>query len=62
MEKPVRITMQVSPAVYAFARTHYRAGAFLGPRDYLNAVLNTAMLEEMERAETPDPLLEEPDE
>lgn len=43
------VTLQVSPETVAFARTAARNG-FYGVEDYLNAVLNTAMLREMDEA------------
>lgn len=42
------LTLQVSADVLRFAVREAKRGGFVGPADYLNAVLNTAMLREME--------------
>lgn len=42
------VRVQVSADVMRFAIREARSGGYSGPADYLNAVLNTAMLREME--------------
>lgn len=42
------VTLMVSEDVIRFVHREAKRGGFRGPADYLNAVLNTAMLREME--------------
>jgi hypothetical protein len=42
------VTVMVSENVIRFAQLEAKRGGYLGPADYLNGVLNTAMLREME--------------
>ena len=42
------VSLSVSEDVIRFALREAKRGEYLGPADYLNAVLNTAMLREME--------------
>lgn len=42
------VRVQVSADVMRFAQHAARRGGYFGPADYLNAILNTAMLEAME--------------
>lgn len=42
------VTLMVSEDVIRFAHREAKQGGYLGPADYLNAVLNTTMLREME--------------
>lgn len=44
------VQLVLGPDVIAFARTQWRQQGYLDVEDYLVGVLNTAMLEEMDRA------------
>ena len=45
-----RVILQVSDEFFAFAEAMARAGRYFGPADYLNAILNTAILAEIDSA------------
>jgi hypothetical protein len=48
-----RICLQVNEESYAFARAMADRHGYFGPNDYLNALLNTAMLTEMDEQDWP---------
>jgi hypothetical protein len=45
-----RVILQVSDEFFAFAEAMAQAGGYFGPADYLNAILNTAILAEIDNA------------
>jgi hypothetical protein len=48
-----RVFLQVSEEKYAFARAMADRHGYFGPDDYLNALLNTAVLTEMDDEDWP---------
>lgn len=53
-----QVILQVSDEFFAFAEAMAKAGGYFGPADYLNAILNTAILADIDSA----PVLPPPDE
>lgn len=43
------VPVQVNAKAWALAEAVWEEGGYLGPEDYLNAVLNMAMLHELDR-------------
>lgn len=52
-QKPRRcviVRLVIAPDNHAFAKTQWRAQGYLDAEDYLTGILNTALLDEMDRA------------
>ena len=60
-KKPIWVKLQVAPEAYRFAESQVGKGGYVGAVDYLNALLNTALLRVMDEPYRPDPLENEPD-
>jgi hypothetical protein len=45
-----RVILQISDDFFAFAEAMAKTGGYFGPADYLNAILNTAILAEIDSA------------
>jgi hypothetical protein len=45
-----KVVLQVSDEFFAFAEAMAKHGGYFGPADYLNAILNMAVIREMDDA------------
>ena len=46
----MKVILQINPEFFAFAEAMAKNGGYFGPADYLNALLNMALITEMDSA------------
>jgi hypothetical protein len=56
----MKIVLDINPEFFAFAEAMAKHEGYFGPADYLNAILNMAIITEMDEAPPLSPRDEEP--